>query len=67
MAYHTLSYTTHFCTELNIPTETPLLYTLDADMRPIPDADAIAPLQGKYLGDLDAIRARIEGVKNQTK
>ena len=54
-------------TELNIPTATPLLYTLDADMRPIPDADAIAPLQGKYLGDLDAIRARIEGVKNQTK
>ena len=54
-------------TELNIPTATPLLYTLDADMRPIPDADAIAPLQGKYLGDVDAIRARIEGVKNQTK
>ena len=28
---------------------------------------AIAPLQGRYLGDQDAIRARIEGVKNQTK
>ena len=54
-------------TELNIPTATPLLYTFDDDMKPVPDADAIAPLQGKYLGDLDAIRARIEGVKNQTK
>lgn len=44
--------------ELNIPTGTPLVYTLDKDLKPIPDADAISPLQGRYLGDQDAIRAR---------
>jgi 2,3-bisphosphoglycerate-dependent phosphoglycerate mutase len=53
--------------ELNIPTGTPLVYELDDDLNPIPQAGAIAPLQGRYLGDQDAIRARIEGVKNQTK
>jgi 2,3-bisphosphoglycerate-dependent phosphoglycerate mutase len=52
--------------ELNIPTGTPLIYELDDDLKPIPQAGAIAPLQGRYLGDQDAIRARIEGVKNQT-
>jgi len=53
--------------ELNIPTGTPLVYQLDDDFKPIPQEGAISPLQGKYLGDLDAVRARIEGVKNQTK
>lgn len=53
--------------ELNIPTGTPLIYELDDDLKPIPQKGAIAPLQGRYLGDQDAIRARIEGVKNQTK
>lgn len=53
--------------ELNIPTGTPLVYELDEDFKPIPQDGAIAPLQGRYLGDQDAIRARIEGVKNQTK
>mmetsp|Transcript_27271 Transcript_27271/g.63864 ORF Transcript_27271/g.63864 Transcript_27271/m.63864 type:complete len:283 (-) Transcript_27271:216-1064(-) len=53
--------------ELNIPTGTPLVYELDEDLKPIPQAGAIAPLQGRYLGDQEAIRARIEGVKNQTK
>ena len=53
--------------ELNIPTGTPLVYELDDNLKPIPQAGAIAPLQGRYLGDQDAIRARIEGVKNQTK
>jgi len=53
--------------ELNIPTGTPLIYELDDDLKPIPQAGAFAPLQGRYLGDQDAIRARIEGVKNQTK
>lgn len=53
--------------ELNIPTGTPLIYELDENMKPIPQLGAIAPLQGRYLGDQDAIRARIEGVKNQTK
>lgn len=53
--------------ELNIPTGTPLVYELDESLKPIPQAGAIEPLQGRYLGDQDAIRARIEGVKNQTK
>jgi len=53
--------------ELNIPTGTPLVYELDENFKPIPQPGAIAPLQGRYLGDQDAIRARIEGVKNQTK
>lgn len=53
--------------ELNIPTGTPLIYELDDNLKPIPQAGAISPLQGRYLGDQEAIRARIEGVKNQTK
>ncbi|KAL9186622.1 hypothetical protein ACHAXT_005860 [Thalassiosira profunda] len=53
--------------ELNIPTGTPLVYELDDDLKPIPQEGAFAPLNGRYLGDQDAIRARIEGVKNQTK
>jgi 2,3-bisphosphoglycerate-dependent phosphoglycerate mutase len=53
--------------ELNIPTGTPLVYELDDDMKVIPSAAGMAPLRGKYLGDQDAIKARIEGVKNQTK
>ena len=53
--------------ELNIPTGSPLVYELDENLKPIPQAGAIAPLTGRYLGDQDAIRARIEGVKNQTK
>jgi 2,3-bisphosphoglycerate-dependent phosphoglycerate mutase len=53
--------------ELNIPTGIPLVYELDDDLKPIPQAEAIAPLQGRYLGDQDVVRSRIEGVKNQTK
>ncbi|KAL3781017.1 hypothetical protein HJC23_007913 [Cyclotella cryptica] len=53
--------------ELNIPTGTPLVYELDDDLKPIPQEGAMPPLTGRYLGDQDAIRARIEGVKNQTK
>jgi len=54
-------------TDLNIPTGTPLVYQLDDDLKPIKQEGAFAPLSGRYLGDQDAIRARIEGVKNQTK
>lgn len=53
--------------ELNIPTGVPLIYELDDDLKPIPHPDAIAPLQGKYLGNQEEVRARIEGVANQTK
>lgn len=52
---------------LNIPTGAPLVYTLDSNMKVIPSEHAISPLRGRYLGDQDAIRARIEGVQNQTK
>lgn len=54
-------------TELNIPTGVPLVYELDDNMKPIRHSDAIAPLQGRYLGDQEEIRNRIAGVKNQTK
>lgn len=52
--------------ELNIPTGVPLVYILDSDLKPIPHSDAIAPLQGRYVGNQADIRARIEGVKAQT-
>lgn len=53
--------------ELNIPTGTPLVYELDEDLKVIPNPHGLAPLTGRYLGDQEAIKARIEGVKNQTK
>lgn len=49
--------------ELNIPTGVPLVYTLDDNLKPIPHKDAIKPLQGRYLGNQDDIKARILGVK----
>ena len=53
--------------ELNIPTGVPLVYDLDTNLKPIRHRDAIAPLSGRYLGNQDDIKARILGVKNQTK
>lgn len=54
--------------ELNIPTGVPLVYELDEDtLKPIPHKDAIAPLQGRYLGDLENIKQRIGAVMAQTK
>merc|ERR1712187_632581 len=55
-------------TGLEIPTGTPLVYELDADLKPLPNEAAVEPLKmGKYLGDLEAIKAAAEKVKNQTK
>mmetsp|Transcript_9268 Transcript_9268/g.19248 ORF Transcript_9268/g.19248 Transcript_9268/m.19248 type:complete len:97 (-) Transcript_9268:215-505(-) len=54
-------------TGLNIPTGVPLVYELDDDLNVIPSGNAIAPLQGMYLGDLDDVRARIGAVMAQTK
>lgn len=51
---------------LNIPTGVPLVYKLDGNMEVIPSEGAIAPLRGRYLGDQDEVRARIDGVQNQT-
>lgn len=53
--------------ELNIPTAVPLVYSLDKNFKSVPQKDAIAPLTGRYLGNQDEIKARIDGVKNQTK
>jgi 2,3-bisphosphoglycerate-dependent phosphoglycerate mutase len=54
--------------ELNIPTGVPLVYELDEEtLKPIRNKDAIAPLQGKYLGNLDDVRKRIGAVMAQTK
>lgn len=54
-------------TDLNIPTGVPLVYELDDDMKPIKQADAIAPLSGRYLGNQADIQARIGAVMAQTK
>lgn len=54
-------------TGLNIPTGIPLVYELDEDMKPIPHKDAIAPLTGLYLGNLEEVRERIGAVAAQTK
>lgn len=44
--------------ELNIPTGVPLLYELDADLK---------PRSSRYLGDPEAIRAAAEAVRRQTE
>jgi 2,3-bisphosphoglycerate-dependent phosphoglycerate mutase len=44
--------------ELNIPTGIPLIYELDADLRPI---------RSYYLGDEEAVRKAAEAVANQAK
>jgi 2,3-bisphosphoglycerate-dependent phosphoglycerate mutase len=54
-------------TGLNIPTGVPLVYELDEDLKPIPNADGIAPLTGRYLGDLEEVKQRIGAVASQTK
>lgn len=45
-------------TELNIPTGVPLLYELDARLR---------PLASRYLGDAAAVSAAAEAVRRQTE
>ena len=44
--------------ELNIPTGVPLLYELDANLKPI---------SSRYLGDAEAVKARAEAVAKQTE
>jgi 2,3-bisphosphoglycerate-dependent phosphoglycerate mutase len=44
--------------DVNIPVGVPLVYELDADMKPV---------RHYYLGDQEAIKAGIEAVANQTK
>jgi 2,3-bisphosphoglycerate-dependent phosphoglycerate mutase len=45
-------------TELNIPTGIPLVYQLDADLRPV---------KSFYLGDPEEVKRAMESVKNQGK
>merc|ERR1712003_147434 len=53
---------------LEIPTGTPLVYELDADLKPLATDLAVPPLKfGRYLGNADEIKAKAEAVKNQTK
>jgi 2,3-bisphosphoglycerate-dependent phosphoglycerate mutase len=47
--------------EVNIPTGIPLVYELDASLRPTTDA----PLEDRYLGGADAARAAAEAVAKQ--
>lgn len=54
-------------TSINIPTGIPLVYELDAELKPVRHAQAVGSLSGHYLGDQDHIRARIEGVAKQLK
>ena len=44
--------------KLNIPTGVPLVYELDADLKPI---------KSYYLGDAEAIKAAQDAVANQGK
>jgi 2,3-bisphosphoglycerate-dependent phosphoglycerate mutase len=44
--------------ELNIPTGVPLLYELDANLK---------PMSSRYLGDAEAVKARAEAVARQTE
>ena len=50
--------------ELNIPTGVPLLYELDAAMRPLGPVDPRYGVGGRYL-DLDAAASSIESVRKQ--
>jgi len=53
---------------LEIPTATPLVYELDENLKPMPSDLAVPPLKyGRYLGDIEKIKAAAEAVKNQTK
>lgn len=47
--------------ELNIPTGVPVLYELDASMRPVTDVD----IGERFLGDAEAAKASAEAVRRQ--
>jgi 2,3-bisphosphoglycerate-dependent phosphoglycerate mutase len=52
---------------LNVPTGVPLVYTFDANWKPIKSPEAIGNLSGRYVGDRAAILAEIEKVAHQAK
>jgi 2,3-bisphosphoglycerate-dependent phosphoglycerate mutase len=45
----------------------PIVYDLDADLKPIPSKDAIAPLTARFCGDQEAARAAMAKVAAQGK
>ncbi|KAH9249873.1 hypothetical protein BASA81_012364 [Batrachochytrium salamandrivorans] len=52
--------------KVNIPTAVPLVYEIDRDtLKPVKQQGAVAPLQGRYLGDAAAVAAKVHGVANQ--
>lgn len=54
-------------TGLEIPTGIPMAYTLDENLRPIVDPEAVSPLSAKFIGDPAVVKAAQDKVKNQTK
>jgi len=54
-------------TALEIPTGVPLVYELDADLKPIPAANAVAPLTGRFLIDEAELKKKQQEVANQSK
>jgi len=54
-------------TGLEVPTGVPLVYQLNADLRPIPNPAASGLLSGVFLGDPEAIAAAQKKVADQTK
>ncbi|MCC6483554.1 MAG: 2,3-diphosphoglycerate-dependent phosphoglycerate mutase [Armatimonadetes bacterium] len=53
--------------DLNIPTGVPLVYELDANLKPIRQNRSVEPLSGYYLGDPAAIAAAAAAVAAQGK
>jgi len=54
-------------TKLEIPTGIPLVYRLNADLKPIPSERAVAPLSGFFLVDEVELKRKQEEVANQSK
>ena len=54
-------------TKLEIPTGIPLVYRLNKALEVIPDGRAVAPLQGYFLADEEALKKAQEEVANQSK
>ena len=52
---------------LNLPTGVPLLYEFDAAFKPVPQPGRMDGVSGRYVGDLTAIAAEIQKVKDQAK
>ena len=50
-----------------MPTGIPLVYELDADLKPLQMSGAVAPLSGRVLADPEALKKAQEEVANQSK